>query len=306
MAGSTGYNSRAYVSNAPGAFYVIYTSDFGEPIPGAPTLTVRTASGTITSTTSNVRLTWITAEGVSLPSTSTGILVNSADGGVSIVQPTVPTNGAPVIGWQIYSQGSTGAPKLNTAGIVPAPVTIKTNQGNVTGFAVNTTTVFQNSFGTGALVPVIDNSGIQSALPSVTANSTSDYYAVVPNTSSQWKVQKSVNFMRSDGTTETAGIVLSHLDCIAPEYPGTGASVTAGPTSYFVMNGYLFEATTGGTTASTFIGFSAFNTVKGGTTVDNTVTWTCLGKAALIRFLFGNVSGSTAIPVAQTYELFAE
>src|SRR5579863_8771627 len=96
-----GYDSSYRGSNAPGAFYQILASDFGELPPGVPALTVRTASGTITSTTSNIQLTWITAEGVSLPSTSTGILVNSADGGVSIVQPTVPTNGATVIGWQV-------------------------------------------------------------------------------------------------------------------------------------------------------------------------------------------------------------
>ena len=118
---SRGYSSSFRGANAPSAFYQILTSDFGEPAPSTPTLTVRTASGTITSTTANIQLTWITAEGVSLPSTSTAIDVNSADGGVSIVIPSVPTNGAPIVGYQIYSQGSTGAPKLNTAGVVPAP-----------------------------------------------------------------------------------------------------------------------------------------------------------------------------------------
>src|SRR5579864_131693 len=203
---SRGYNSSYRGSNAPGAFYQILTSDFGEPIPGAPTLTVRTASGTITSTTSNVQLTWITAEGISLPSTSTGILVNSADGGVSITIPTVPTNGAPIIGWQLYSQGSTGAPLLNSAatGTVPSPQTFVTTQGSVVGFPIATTTIFQNSLGTGAVVPAIDRSGIQQALPSVSAaaasaSGTADYNFVVPNSGSQWKTYKSVAYMKPSG-----------------------------------------------------------------------------------------------------------
>lgn len=155
-----------------------------------------------------------------------------------------------------------------------------------------------------AIIPTSDFGTVQPALPSVLANSTTDYYAVVPNSGSQWKVQKSVNYMRSDGTTETAGIVLSKIDCIQPEYPGAGQAVTSASNTWFVMNGYLFLCTTSGTTASPFIGFAAFNKTKGATTTDGTAVWTSYGKAALLRFLFGNVSASPATPVAQTYELF--
>lgn len=316
---SRGYSSSYRGSNDPGAFYQILTSDFGEPIPGAPTLTVRTASGTITSTTANVQLTWITAEGVSLPSTSTGILVNSADGGVSIVEPTVPTNGAAVVGYQVYSQGSTGAPLLNTAGVVPAPQTFVTTQGSVVGFPVASTTLFLNSFGTGAGVPAIDRSGIQAALPSVPAynagaapGGSADYYFVVPNAGSQWKNYKSVGVMRPDSVVETSGISAAYpFDCQSPLYPGatpgaaTYTQVAVTPGTYMVMNGNLFISTLAtNSTAATFVGGAAFNVSKGTTVTDGSVTWLCLGKATLVHTRWENSTSSAATPTAQEYDLF--
>lgn len=318
-----GYDSSYRGSNAPGAFYQILTSDFGEAAPGVPTLTVATASGTITSTTANVRLTWITAEGVSLPSTHTGILVNSADGGVTILEPTVPTNGATVIGWQIYSQGSTGAELQNTTatGTSPAPIPFVTTQGTVTGFAVNTTSVFLNSLGTGAGVPTTNNSGIQPTLPVVTAAATSsaagaggtaDYDFIVPNSGSQWKVYKAVGYVKPQGIAETQGLsMVPQLDCIAPLYPGatpgsstyTVAAVAQG--TYMVMNGTLFIATSvAQTTAATFIGGAAFNVSKGTTVTDGTVTWLCLGKAILLRAHYINNSSASLTPVAQEWDVF--
>jgi hypothetical protein len=73
-----------------------------------------------------------------------------------------------------------------------------------------------------------------------------------------------------------------------------------------VMNGYLFQATVGGTTAATFIGWSSFNTTKGATTTDGSLTWTSLGKAILIRARFANISTTSATPVQQEYDLFLE
>ncbi len=319
ISSSKGYSSSFRGSITPGAFYQVLTSDFGEPVPGAPTLTVRTASGTITSTTANVQLTWITAEGVSLPSTSTGILVNSADGGVSIVEPTVPTTGPTVIGWQVYSQGSTStALKLNTAGIVPAPTTFVTATGSVTGFPVTSTTLFLNSFGTGGAVPAVDTSGIQPSLPTVPADSGSgaggsaDYYFIIPNSGSQWKNYKSVGVMRPDSVVETAGISATYpFDCVSPLYPGatpgastyTVAAVAAG--TYMVMNGTLFIATSvAQTTAATFVGSAAFNVSKGTVVTDGTVTWLCLGKATLVHTRFINNGTTAAVPTAQEYDLY--
>jgi len=314
---SRGYDSSYRGSNAPGAFYQILTSDFGEPAPGAPTLTVRTASGTITSTTSNIKLTWITAEGVSLPSTNTGITVNSADGGVSIVIPTAPTTGAPVIGYQIYSQGSTGAPLLNTAGIVPAPQTFQTTSGPVIGFPITSTTVFQNSFGTGAGVPLVDQSGIQPALPSVSAASasasgTADYDFIVPNSGSQWKTYKSVGYMKPSGVAETPGLsMVANLDCLAPLYPGatpgtsTYTQVSVTPGTYMVMNGNLFISTSAtANIAATFIGGAAFAVTKGTSVTDGSVTWLCLGKAVLVRAHFINNGSNAQTPVQQETDIF--
>lgn len=144
--------------------------------------------------------------------------------------------------------------------------------------------------------------GAQDPLPAILANTTADYFMKVGNESSQWKVQKTVNYMHSDGATETAGIIFGGLDCVAPVYPGSG--VVVAQNAYMVLNGYLFKATTGGTTAVKFIGFQNFNLVKGATTTDGTVVWTSFSKTALIRVRYANVSGSTATPVSQIWELF--
>ena len=144
--------------------------------------------------------------------------------------------------------------------------------------------------------------GAQDPLPSIAASSTADVMVHVANASSQWKVQKTVHYMRSDSLADPAGIIIGGADCIQPVYPGTATIVATGV--YMVMNGYLFKATTGGTTAVKFIGFANFNTVKGATTTDGTVIWTSFGKAAIIRLRFANVGLAPATPTAQTYEFF--
>ena len=301
------YNvSQALVSNAPGAYYAIFASDFGAPVPAAPLLTYEAGSGSLATTTAYIKVTWITDDGVSLPSAVASVAVAAASGAVSIAEPTVPAGQNAVIGWQIYS-GSTSATtvKLNTSSTStsPAPVSIVTTEGTETGFLVATTTVLLEVYGTGAVVPVTDASGIQPGLPSVPANSAVEYYAIIPNTGSQWKQQKAITYMNADGIAETTGITLNVLNFIQPVYPGVGASVTAG--AWMVINGYLFLATTGGTTASTFIGFSNFNLKKGATTTDGTVVWTSYGKAGLARFLFSNVTAGGALtPTAREYGLF--
>jgi hypothetical protein len=326
MAGSKGYNSRAYVSNAPGAFYVIYASDFGATVPALVTLVSGTTAAASLSTTGDVfvKTTWITAEGESVASNEVSIAINTTTTThyVNVQQPIVPTNGQTVLGWRIYTSYTTGAELLNTA---PDTTTFTTTQGALAGIALSSNTSAQVqilAIGAGSALPTFDQSGVQSPLVSIAANTTANYYAVVPNSGSQWKQQKSVNFMKSDGIAETTGIVLNHLDFIQPVYPGasgqpaggttppsaTYTQATVAPGTYMVMNGYLFIATqaTSTTTAATFIGWSAFNTIKGKTTTDGNVTWTSLGKAGLIRFDFGNVSTGTLTPTALTYELFQE
>lgn len=146
--------------------------------------------------------------------------------------------------------------------------------------------------------------GAQDALPSIAASSTADVFLRVANSGSQWKVQKTVEYARPDNLAETAGIVFGGMDCIQPVYPGTGTVVATN--AYTVLNGYLFQATTGGTTAVKFIGFQNFNTVKGATTADGSVVWTSRGKAALVWVRYANVSLSPATPVAQTLVLWQD
>jgi hypothetical protein len=212
--------------------------------------------------------------------------------------------------WLVGSSLTTVAPS-NMVGTILAQASITLGGGTFVGHAF---AGLQNS-GAGAVsistataittettFPV----NIQNALPLVPANGTADYIFVIPNAGSEWKVQKSVQFMRPNGVAETPGIAIDGLDCIQPPYPGQGATVVAGtsPVSYMELNGYGFVATTGGTTAVTFIGFSNFNVTKGATTQDGTVVWTSLGKVALVRARFTNSGLVAASPVAQEYDLF--
>lgn len=315
------YSNRAYVSNAPGAYYNIAASDFGAPVPAAPSVTYHAGSGSLATSTAHVEVTWITANGVSLPSPATLTSIPAATGGATVLEPTVPTTGAKVIGWQIYSNSTAGV-LLNSASTStsPAPVAIATTEGVEIGFLVGTTSVLLEVYGAGAAPASTDFSGIQPELPLITAQTSVDYYAIVPNTGSQWKQQKSVDFMNSDGIPETLGIVLNHLDFIQPVYPGaanepqgganppsaTYTQASVAPGTWMVMNGYLYEAVqaASASTATTFIGGSAFNTSKGSTTTDGSVTWLAYGKAGLIRFDFSNVTSGSLTPAARSYDLF--
>ena len=146
---------------------------------------------------------------------------------------------------------------------------------------------------------------LEPALAAVAGATSGLQSIVVPNAGSQWKVYKAVDFMRPDGVQDPAGLSLTRMDCIAPEYPGVGESVTDDSNIWFVMNGYLFLCTTSGTTASTFIGFAAFNTTFGATTTDGSAVWTSYGKATLVTATFVNSTAATSLtPATQSYDLF--
>lgn len=168
----------------------------------------------------------------------------------------------------------------------------------------NTRAYISNAPGAFAVVAPADfTNGAQDALPAILANTAVPYYIRVANAGSQWKTQKSVHYMRPDVTlVDPTGIIIGGVDCIQPPYPGTSTVVATN--AYMELNGYLFQATAGGTTAAKFIGFANFNTVKGAVTTDGSVVWTARGKAALIRLVFANVTVGTLTPTAMTYEFF--
>ena len=313
---SRGYTTSSRTSVPVSAFYAVFTGDFGEQAPAAPSLTYEAGSGSLATGTAYVEVTWITQEGVSLPSAQAAVAISASTGAVQVTQPTVPTNGEAVIGWQIFSSGTSGSEELNTvaASSTPAPVSISTNQGNVTGYKVATTSVLVGVYGTGAVPPTIDQSGVQPALPSIAANHSADYYFIVPNASSKWKNYNPVEVTRPDSVTETTGIMLSlPLECQSPLYPGatpgssTYTQVSVAPGTYMVMGGNLFISNQVGSQniAATFVGSAAFQVAKGTVVTDGSVTWLCLGKATLVHARFSNIlsGGNPIAPTAMEYDL---
>jgi hypothetical protein len=234
---------------------------------------------------------WATASTITLESGASILLVNGAK--------------ADNVIW-VAGSSFTSVATSNMVGTILAVASATLGGGTLVGRALAGSGSVTIAAATVVTAEPLTSPSIQNPLPLVPANGTADYVLVVPNTGSQWKVQKSVHFSRPNGTTETTGITIDGVDCISPVYPGVGVVVTAGttPASYMILNGYLFQATASGTTAATFIGFSKFNTTKGATTTDGTVVWTSFGKAAIIRARFANSSLVAATPVAQEYDWF--
>ena len=301
---SKGYNSSFRGALPPSAFAEVLQSDFGQVGGAAPGLTGG-SGGSLATTTGRVGITWITTEGESAISTEATVSVTGATGSISVAQPTVPTNGATVLGWRVYSSsGAAGSALLNVAANSTTQVqsNIVTQQGTLLAFPVATATVVVLIYGTGQAEPGTDLSGIQQALQSVGANTSTDYYFRIPNSSSKWRMQFTPDYTRPQGLPDPTGITAGPCDVVAPLYQGTAQSVSLG--AYMVMGGYLYLATTAGTTAATFIGGPAFIQSKGSTTTDGTVVWTSYGKAVLIRLRFTNGSATAQIPAAQEYDFF--
>lgn len=323
---SRGYTSSARVASPPSAFYEVLSTDFGLAAPGAngttldggwstSNLAYNAAGGNLGGGTAHCKITYVTAQGESKPSSDATVSISAGSGAFTVTFPVIPsaTSGspeataAPVLGFRIYSNSSTSTLLNRTtdfdATTQAALISVACSSGTLTNvIPVSKTTAQVQTYGAGAAVPVIDQSGIQLALPVIGANTTVDYYLRVPNSGGLWEIQKSVEFMRPQGATESAGITTANMDCLAPVYPGVSTAVSLD--AYMVLNGYLFRCTASGTTAATFIGYSGFNTAKFGTTTDGTVTWTCYGKSVLIRIHFSNSSGSSASPVAQEYDFW--
>jgi hypothetical protein len=281
--------------------------DFGQIGGAAPALAYNAGVGSLAMSTARAAITWITAQGESQISAESTVSIAAGSGAFTITQPTVPPNGAPVIGWRVYSSsGGAGTELLNVSALSTTQVqsSFTTTEGVLSAFPIATTSVQVLIYGAGQAIPAYDQSGIQAPLPSVPASSTVDYYIRVPNAGGLWKSQKQVNFMRPQYAAEAAGIEIGNVDCAPLLYPGVNTSVALGV--YMVMANTLYLCIAAGTTAATFIGGAAFNQAKGSTTTDGTVTWLSYGKATLIRMHISNSSGSAAIPVAQEYDFFEQ
>jgi hypothetical protein len=258
--------------------------------------------------TARCAITWITSQGESLPSVEATVAISAATGAFTITQPTVPTNGGTILGWRVYSSsGGAGSALLNVAANSTTQVqqNFTTTQGVLAGFPVATTSVQVLIYGAGQGEPVLDQSGIQIALPSIAANTTVDYFVVVPNNAKSWSVQDQVSYMRPQGVAETPAVTIGNVDIVAPLWKAN-TSFTAG--SYIVVNSIGYVATVTGTTTNGAIptAFSAqASGTKGTTIVDNGQTWKSLGPAIFIRMHINNSSGSAAIPVAQEYDFIA-
>lgn len=307
---SRGYLSSFRGATNPSSYYQVMQSDFGQLGGSAPSLAYNAGAGSLAMSTARCAISWVTAQGESLISAEATVAISAGSGAFTITQPTVPTNGGTVIAWRVYSSsGGAGSALLNVAALSTTQVqsNFVTTQGTLLAFPIATTSVQVLIYGAGQAEPVTDNSGIQVALPSVSASSSADYFFRVPNAATLWKTQNDPQFKRPQGIADPAGITPGNVDIVMPLYPGTSQSVTAGSAAgaYMVMNSTLYVCTTSGTTASTFIGGAAFNQAKGSTTTDGTVVWTSLGKSALVRMRFSNSSGSAAIPNAQEYDFSA-
>lgn len=320
---SRGYMSRAYTAVEPSAYIEILQADFGAAAyTGALTLAYNAGGGSLGSGTARCAITWVTTAGESLASAENTVAISAGSGAFTVTQPTPPqvTNGITILGWRVYSSsGAAGSALLNTTGTVQSQQNFTTTEGTLLAFPLSTTSVEIQSYGTGQPEPTVDLSGYQFALPVIPLESTLDYFFQVPNTGSRWRTQKTVEWMRPQGLAETGGLTIGPMDCIAPAYPGISATVTVPLVSgvpnysgtstpavnqFFVLNGYLFVAYKSGTTAATFIGFSAFNTTRFGITTDGTAQWMCLGHKILVRSHFGNASAAAATPIVQEYDLF--
>src|SRR5260370_5077002 len=158
---SQGYTSSPRVSNAPGGYYEVFQGDWGVLGGAAPALAYNAGAGSLAMSTARCAITWITAQGETLPSVEATVAIAAATGAFTVTKPTTPTNGAAVIGWRVYSSsGAAGSALLNAAANSTTQVqqTFSTTQGNLAGFPLTTTAVQVLIYGAGQGEPVLDQS----------------------------------------------------------------------------------------------------------------------------------------------------
>jgi len=307
-------NAQSRAANTPSAYYPIAASDWGLGGPGTTgtafsagaNLSASASGGSLATTTGAFKITWVTAIGESLPSAEATVAVTGATGSVTVSLASIGSQNTgaqllaqPIIGWKIYSGSGSGNEAANeaAASLSVTLSTLTTQRGaTLTYIPIATTSAVVKVYGAGAAVPTVNTSGIQYALPAITTNTTSDVQVKVP---ASFYVNKQVQWKIPNEVSSASGTALVQADCVAPLWPQS-ASANAG--DFIVINGFLFQCTTAGTTGSSVPNFAA--STQYGTVTDNTATWTNLGRWRVVRLRFMNLSGSTAQPTAQEYDLF--
>ena len=315
MSISTAVKDHAFSRGAqPGsAWYPVARSDWGVLAPGgvgtafsASNLSASASGGSLPTSTGAFKISWVTAIGESLPSVEATVAVTGATGSVTVSISGLTldqTNAQPVIGWRIYSGNGSGneVANITSAGLNgQALTTLTTQRGQVISYIpIATTSVQVNNYGTGSAAQVIDGSGIQlNAIPKVGANATADQQIKVPVA---FNPSKLTQWERPNATADGAGLSLESVDIVAPLYPGTGQSVSAG--TLIVINNTLWIASVGGTAGSAVPNFAGTTTLYG-TVTDNTVTWMNLGRWHVATLRWANASGTAAQPAANEYDFF--
>lgn len=296
------------------AYYPVATTDWGVLAPGtvgtaftAAKLTNNGSGGSLATSTGAFKVSFVTAIGESLASAEATISVTGGPSGsvtVSISGLTLnQTNGQPVIGWRVYSGNGSGneVANITSAGLNGQALTSLTTQrgASISYIPIATTSVTVQVYGTGSAPPAVDTSGIQlAALPNVAANGTSDQQIKVPVS---LNIGRPTLWDRPNATADAAGLSLDAIDIVAPLYPGTGQVVSAGV--LIVINNTLWIASVGGTTGSSVPNFAGTTTLYG-TLVDNSVTWTNLGRWHVATLRWSNSSGSAAQPTANEFDFW--
>jgi hypothetical protein len=308
-------NAQSKGSQPTSAYYPVARQDWGVLAPGTTgaafsagsNLSASASGGSLATTTGAFKITFITAIGESLPSVEATVAVTGATGSVTVSLASLTLNvGAqlnaqPIIGWKIYSGSGSGNELANeaAASLSVTLSTLITQRGaTLTYIPIATTSAVVKVYGAGAAPPVVNTSGIQSALPAITTNSTSDLQIKVPVPFNA--EGRTTNYSRPNASADAAGISLQAVDCVAPLWAQSTA-FSAG--AFIVVGNILFQATTGGTTGSSFPS-TLLASAQYGTVTDGSVVWTNLGRWHVLTLRFANLSGSTAQPTANEYDFW--
>lgn len=301
--------------------YLVRSTDFGVLPPGTTgtafsagaNLSASASGGSLPTSTGAFQITWVTANGESLPSVEATVAVTGATGSVTVSLASVGStntgaqaSASPIIGWNVYSGNGSGNELLNNANAglsITLSTQILPNGTVMTFIPIATTSVVVKLYGAGPAVPKVNFTGIQQPLPNIAANNSADMFLVSRRT---FRPDKIVSWARPRSSADAGGLLVSLMDCVAPLWPQS-TSVSAGATpTYIIVNSTVFVCVVAGTTAASIPAGLTTRPAKFTQVVDNGATWMSLGEAGLVRVRFSNTTGSAGQPIAQEYDLVQE